>query len=249
MSLTKNLNYYILAQFYEKLLSMKNIKIAVAEDQVIYRSGLVSMLNDISGLRVVVEAADGKELIAKMRGEAVDVVLLDYRMPELNGIETARIIRDKNPETRILMLSSYDEEELVMYAFASGAHGYLCKDDDPDEIELAIESVMSTGYYFNDRTSKLLIINMTLEKKVSPKFSHPTGKIEFSQHEIATMRLLANEHSTSDIAKIMGKSERTVDSYRAMILKKTGTKNLAGIIMYGVSAGIIEVKPTKPFLD
>lgn len=228
---------------------MKNIKIAVAEDNSMFRAGLVGMLNRIEGVQVVVEAANGKELIAKIRGTHIDVVFLDYRMPELNGIATAKILRDKDAEIKILMLSSYDDEELIKYAFASGANGYLTKDDEPEEIELAIESVMSIGCYFNDRTSKLIIVNMTLEEKVSLKFSPNAGDIMFSENEISVMRLLACEHSTSEISKLMKKSDRTIDSYRASIMKKTGTKNLAGIIMYGVSYGIIDLKFSMPRRD
>ena len=221
---------------------MKKIRIAVAEDQEMFRSGLVSMLRGIKGVEVVIEAANGKELIAKMRGVGVDLVFLDYRMPELNGIATAKIIREGSTETRIIMLSSYDDEEIIMHAFANGANGYLTKDDSEAEMTLAIESVMRDGYYFNERTSKLLIINMTLQDKVSPKFNLEAGEIQFSIHEISVIRLLAKENSTIEIAKMMLKSERTIDAYRASIMKKTGAKNLAGIIMYGVKYGIIDVE-------
>lgn len=228
---------------------MKDIKIAVAEDHAMFRSGLVSMLNGIQGIHVVVEASNGKELMSKIRGMEIDVIFLDCRMPELNGIDTAKLIRKRDHETKILMLSAYDEEGLIKYAFANGANGYLIKDDEPKEIQLAIESVMSTGYYFNDRTSKMLVVDMALKEMAAPRFSSLDGDVEFSLNEIAVMRLLAKEHSTSEIAELMHKSDRTIDSYRASILKKTGAKNLAGIIMYGVRSGIIEVKPTKSQLD
>jgi len=220
---------------------MKKIRIAVAEDQEMFRSGLVSLLRRIKGVEVVIEAVNGKDLITKMRGASVDLVFLDYRMPELNGIETAKIIREGSSETRIIMLSSYNDEEIIMHAFANGANGYLTKDDSEAEMTLAIESVMRDGYYFNERTSKLLIVNMTLQDKVSPKFSSGAGEIKFSVQEISVIKLLAKENSTSEIAKMMVKSERTIDSYRASIMKKTGTKNLAGIVMYGVKYGIIDV--------
>lgn len=220
---------------------MKTIKVAVAEDQAMFRTGLVKMLNSIDGVQVVIEAETGKELIAKMRGHHIDVVFLDYRMPELNGIATAKIIREKNSEIRILMLSSYNDAEIIVHSFANGANGFLSKDDDPSEIELAIESVMSIGTYFNDRTSKSFIVNMTLQNTQFPKFNSELGDIQFSPQEISVIRFLAMEYSTSEIAETMQKSDRTIDAYRASILKKTGAKNVAGIVIYGVKSGIIEI--------
>src|SRR5687767_14206504 len=146
----------------------KPIRIAVAEDQVMFRSGLISMLNDLPNVQVFIEAASGKELLAKMRETEVDVVFLDYRMSELNGIETAKVIREKYPDVRMLMLSMYDDPEFIISALENGVSGYLTKDDEPEEISLAIVSVLNTGYYLNDRTSKVLIGNLVNEGKVSP---------------------------------------------------------------------------------
>src|SRR5688500_16782035 len=126
---------------------MKKTRIAVADDQAMFRTGLVSMLNDIPGVEVVVEAADGSELIEKLRAVKVHIVFLDYRMPNMNGAAAAKIIRDNNPDTRILLLSMYDDEEFVVSAIENGANGYLTKDDAPEEISKAIGSVMNTGYY------------------------------------------------------------------------------------------------------
>ncbi|MBI3135506.1 MAG: response regulator transcription factor [Bacteroidetes bacterium] len=220
---------------------MKNVKVAIADDHTMFRSGLAMILNDMEGIKVVIEATDGKDLIAKLRGTKVNLVFLDYRMPEMNGITAARIIRESYADLRILMLSSYDEEEIIMSSFASGVNGFLTKGDNPAEIAIAIESVMTTGYYFNDRTSKLAIINMTAQNKITPRFDFGSAEVKLSAEEIMVIRLLAKELSTREIAGIMLKSERTVDAYRAKIMKKTGTKNLAGIIMYGVKYGIIEV--------
>lgn len=220
---------------------MKKIRIAVADDQTMFRAGLVNMLNEIENVVVVAEAADGKELIMKLRTINVDVVFLDYRMPIMNGIQAAKLIREKSEETRILMLSMYDEEEFIISAIENGANGYLTKDDETEEIQRAIESVMSTGYYLNDRTSKLLISNMVTQGKVKPKFNFEIEEIKFSQHEIQVMRLLAKEYNTKEIGEIMVKSDRTIDGYRAEIMEKTGAKNSVGIVMYGVKNGFIDV--------
>lgn len=220
---------------------MKKIKIGVADDQTMFRAGLVNMLNNIPNVEVVVEAADGKELITMLRKTKVDIVFLDYRMPIMNGIQAAKIIREKCAQTRILMLSMYDEEEFILSAIENGANGYLTKDDEIEEITNAIESVMATGYYLNDRTSKMLISNMVRQGKVTPKFDFEMDEIKFGQPEIQVMRLLAKEYSTKEIGEIMAKSVRTIDGYRAEIMEKTGAKNSVGIVMYGLKYGIIEL--------
>jgi DNA-binding NarL/FixJ family response regulator len=221
---------------------MKKIKIAVADDQAMFRKGLISMLNDIPGVQVVVEAADGAELIEKLRAVKVHIAFLDYRMPNMNGVAAAKIIRANNPDTRVLLLSMYDDEEFVTSAIENGANGYLTKDDSPKEILKAIESVMNTGYYMNDRTSKVVVRNMILVGKIKPRFLRESDELpDFSDQELAVIGLLCREYSTKEIAEIMKKSDRTVEGYRADIMKKTGTRNSVGIVMYAVKHGIVDV--------
>jgi len=220
---------------------MKKIKIAVADDQTMFRDGLVKMLNEIEGVAVVVEAYDGKELITKLKTTPVNIVFMDYRMPLMNGIQATKVIREKWTETKIIMLSMYDEEEFIISAIENGANGYLTKDDESEEITKAIESVMATGYYLNDRTSKSLITNMVRQGKVTPKFEFQADKIKFNQFEIQVMCLLAKEYSTKEIGEIMAKSVRTIDGYRSEIMEKTGAKNSVGIVMYGLKYGFIEL--------
>jgi len=219
----------------------KPIKIGVAEDQVMFRSGLVSMLNDLPNVQVFIEAGNGKELLAKMRETDVDVVFLDYRMEELNGIETAKVIREKYPDVRMLMLSMYDDPEFIISALENGVSGYLTKDDEPEEISMAIVSVLNTGYYLNDRTSKVLIGNLVNEGKVNPKFPAANDEIKFSETEITVMELIAQELSNKEIAVKLNKAERTIEGYRTDIMEKTGAKNSVGIVMYAIKKGIITV--------
>jgi two-component system, NarL family, response regulator NreC len=219
----------------------KPIRIAVAEDQVMFRSGLVSMLNDLANVSVFIEASTGKELLAKMRETEVDVVFLDYRMPDLNGIEAAKVIREKYPEVRMLMLSMYDDPEFIISALENGVSGYLTKDDEPEEISMAIVSVLNTGYYLNDRTSKILIGNLVNEGKVNPKFSEPVNEIKFTDMEISVMTLIAQELSNKEIASKLSKAERTIEGYRTDIMEKTGAKNSVGIVMYAIKKGIITI--------
>jgi DNA-binding NarL/FixJ family response regulator len=220
---------------------MKRIKIAVADDQAIFRTGFVSMLNNIPGIQVVVEAEDGAELIEKLRAVKVHIVFLDYRMPNMNGAAASKIIRANYPDTRVLFLSMYDDEEFVTSAIENGTNGYLTKDDSPEEILKAIESVMNTGFYMNDRTSKVVVRNMVLLGKIRPRFARESDDLpDFTTQELTVIGLICREYSTKEIAEIMKKAERTIEGYRAEIMKKTGTRNSVGIVMYAVKYGIVD---------
>lgn len=220
---------------------MPIVKIAVADDQPMFRSGLVSLLNEFPGIEVVVEVANGKDMIKALRKKNVHLAILDYRMPEMNGQETAKLIKEHFPNVRILMLSMFEDEEFIIGTIKNGANGYLTKDDEPDEILLAIESIMNTGYYINDRISKILVSNMMSEEILKPNFGVDVTGVKFTDNEITVMRLLAREMGTREIADQMNKSERTVDGYRKEILEKTGAKNSVGIVMFAIKAGIVSL--------
>lgn len=216
----------------------RKITIGVAEDQKIYRDGLVSMLNGTSEFKVTIEAENGLELLLKMKGNAPDVVLLDYRMPEMNGIDVAKKIREKHDDVKILLLSYYDNQEFVVRAVESGANGYLSKDDDPEEILDAIESAVGTGYYMNDRTSKCLIGELVRQGKVVPSFD---GAVEFSRVELQIIKYICQEKSASEIGLMLYRSKRTIDGYRAGIMKKIGAKNVVGIVMYAAKHKLVDL--------
>ena len=216
----------------------KKITIGVAEDQQIYRDGLVSLLNDSDDYKVTIEAENGMEILMKMKGNVPDVVLLDYRMPELNGIEVAKKIRQKYDAVKILLLSMFDNQEFVVQAVECGANGYLSKDDAPDEIIRAVESVLSTGYYLNDRTSKCLIGELVRQGKVVPSFE---GIVEFSRVEMQIIKFICEEKSATEIGVLLYRSKRTIDGYRSGIMKKIGAKNVVGIVMYAAKHKLIEM--------
>ena len=216
----------------------KKITIGVAEDQKIYRDGLVNLLNDNDSCKVTIEAENGMEMLMKMKGNIPDVVLLDYRMPELNGIEVAKKIRQKYESVKILLLSMYDNQEFVVRAVECGANGYLSKDDKPTEIIKAVESVLATGYYLNDRTSKCLIGELVRQGKVVPSFE---GVVEFSRVEMQIIKYICEEKSAAEIGVLLYRSKRTIDGYRSGIMKKIGAKNVVGIVMYAAKHKLIEM--------
>ena len=218
---------------------MKNITIGVAEDQEIYRNGLVNMLNGVDSFKVTLVAEDGKDLLMKLKGNEPDIVLLDYRMGGMNGVDTAKRIYRSHPNVRVIILSMYDAHEFVIRAIENGVCGYLTKDDAPEEIIMAIESVMATGYYLNDRTSRILITRMVKSGQVEPKFE--VEQAQFSNIEVDVIQLICQEYSTYEISKKLFKSKRTIDGHRASIMKKINAKNVTGIVMYAVKNNIVQL--------
>ena len=218
---------------------MKSISIGIAEDQELYRIGLVNMLNSVDNFKVDIVASDGKEMLLKMKGNKPDVVLLDYRMEPLNGIETTKRIYRDHPDVHVIILSMYDANEFVIKAIENGASGYVTKDDDPREIITAIESVMSTGYYLNDHTSRILITRMIQSGQVKPKFE--TNEVIFTCIEKEIIQLICQEYSTDEMSKKLCKSRRTIDGHRATIMKKIDAKNVTGIVMYAVKNNLIKI--------
>jgi DNA-binding NarL/FixJ family response regulator len=214
------------------------IKIGIAEDQEIYRNGLVGLLNNIENFNVIIEAESGQGIIDQIKTNEPDVVLLDFRMEGLNGVDTASRISKLYPEIKILMLSMYDAQEFVIRSIENGANGYLTKDDDPNEIITAIDCVYSTGYYLNERTSKILISQMVKSGTVQPVFENE--EVEFSKIELDVIRLICEEKSAVEISDILFKSKRTIDGHRASIMKKIGARNVTGIVMYAVKNNLVE---------
>ena len=213
------------------------ITVSIAEDQLIFRQGLANILNTFDRLEVICLAENGFELLQHMETQTPDIAIVDFRMPILNGIETTRKICERFPSTKVLILSMYSEDEFVKSALENGANGYLSKDDDPLEIAKAIYSIIETGYYLNDRTSKLLIANMMKKGEIKPHFLGL--KEQLSDSEKMVLRMICEELTTQEIADKIFKSKRTVETIRTNLLQKTGAKNIAGLVMYAVKNELV----------
>lgn len=216
---------------------MNEIKVALAEDQSIFRQGLVNLIGGFDNIKVLFAAENGQELLDKMKNQRPDLVLLDYRMPLLNGLETAKLIREQYDGVRVLILSMYDDQEFVETAMENGAHGYLSKDDEPEEIQKAIYSTMETGYYLNDRTSKMLIGKLINKGTMKPFFNGP--EVEFSKMELEILELICQELTTQEIADKLCKSKRTIESSRTLMMQKINARNVVGLVMYAVKNKLV----------
>jgi DNA-binding NarL/FixJ family response regulator len=214
----------------------KTIKLAVADDQQLFRKGLVSLIDEFDDLSVVIEASNGKDLLEKLKVKTPDVILLDFEMPEMDGIEATDIIRKKYPGIKILILTLHNEEEIILHLVEKGAHGFLLKDNPIDVVVDAIYAVIDNGYFFNDRVSKAMVNGLVRNKQIRPNFV----RADLSTREIEVLKLICKEHTNKEIAEKLFISVRTVDGHREKILYKTKARNVVGMVMYAMKHGLLD---------
>ncbi|MBX2980893.1 MAG: response regulator transcription factor [Flavobacteriales bacterium] len=211
------------------------IRLALADDQVLFRRGLAMLLGDMADVHIVFECANGEELLTGLRDNAVDIVLLDLEMPVMNGMEAMKHIREQHPDMKVIVLSMHSEEKFIVHLMELGANGYIVKTAEPDEIENAIRAVATTGYHFSEMVSRVMLHGLVQKKKVKPTF----GDIDpLSEREMDVLRLICQELTTTEIAGKLFLSPRTVEGHRNNILLKTGARNTAGLVVYAISRGI-----------
>ncbi len=215
------------------------IKIAIADDHKIFRDGIKMSLADKVDLKMLWEAEDGKEMMHKIAVKKPDVLLMDIRMPEIDGINALQILRKEYGSVKIIVLTMYDDEQMVNKMMEMGANAYLTKTTDPQEIYEAILTCVNEDFYFNDLVNKALLGKLQL-KKNQRQNNIKEIPVTFSEKEIRIIQLLAEDMSTDDISKVIFLSPRTIESIRQGLKTKADVKTIAGLVMYAVRNGLIE---------
>ncbi len=213
------------------------IKFAIADDHKIFRDGIKMALNGKPHLKLVWEAEDGKEMMHKLTIKKPDLLLLDIRMPELDGINALQLIRKEYDELRIVVLSMYDDKEMVSKMMEMGANAYLTKTTDPNEIYEAILACMNEDFYFNDLVNQAVLLKLNHKKSIRQFYPNP---IKFSEKEIQILKLLAEDKTTEEISKLVFLSPRTIETIRQNMKNKVGAKTIAGLIVYGMRNKLLD---------
>lgn len=208
------------------------IKILIVDDQIIIRKGIESALKTISFIGSIVHACNGKEAIELLEIKNFDVVLLDIKMPIMNGIDAAKIITTRFPNTKVIAISMFDDQKSVKSMFVNGAKGYLLKDTDQDEIATAIEMVMKGGNYFANAVNDVIIDIITNPNEVDD------SKIELSEREIFVLKLICEEKTSKEIADKLQVSEKIIHNLRSKLMDKTRSKTSAGLVIFAMKNGI-----------
>src|SRR5438067_10380686 len=207
----------------------ETVRIVLADDHDLVRSGIKALLSMIPGVDIVAEARDGKELVALVDQLRPDLVMTDISMPGMDGITAIAQIHGKHPEVRLLVLSMYDTVDFVKRAVANGACGYLMKDAPPFELEQAVRSVMATGSYFSPAIAQRLL-----------QPSEPSADDELTQRQVEILTLIAQGRASKEIAYELGLSPKTVDVHRARIMERLQLKDIASLTRYAVRKGLVK---------
>jgi DNA-binding NarL/FixJ family response regulator len=215
---------------------MKNIKIAIADDYTIYRDGLKVGLATDENLEVILEAADGEDLVKGIETNRPDVIIMDLKMPVMDGMEATKIIKKKYPDIKIVVVTMYDDEKFVIHLMEIGANGYLLKNADAEEIRKAVYSVHETGYYFNNVVSNALLKKLVIKGNIKPSFNEG---VQLTEREQDVLKLICAEKTAAEMGQQLFLSPRSVEGIRQRLIDKVGVRNTAGLVMFAVKNGMI----------
>lgn len=216
------------------------IKVAIADDHVLFRAGVKTALSIHKDIKMIAEADNGMQLLTVLKHVKPDVILLDIQMPILDGIGTLPEIKKLYPEIKVIMLTMHNDHSMISKLMELGANSYLTKNSDSEIIYQAVKTVHEEEYYFNQLTNKALIDGLRVKRQAEA--SLPVDA-KLNDKEITILRMICEEKSTKEIADLVDLSPRTVEAIRDKLKVKTGAKSLAGLVMYAVKSGIIENRP------
>jgi DNA-binding NarL/FixJ family response regulator len=205
-----------------------SINIIIADDHKLFRDGLQQAIRRLSHINVIKQAANGKEVLQLLETNNFDIVFLDITMPVMNGIETAEIMRKKYAETKIIAMTMHHNLDIVHKMMDEGISGYLLKDAPISEIRKAILEVMKGNTFYTPE------IELAIKDRPKNREQKKEEGLELNAREKEVLRLICKEESTKDIADKLFLSMRTVETYRLSLLKKTNSKNTAGLVLYAV---------------
>lgn len=216
---------------------MDKIRLAIVDDHKLLREGIKASLLCKLDIEIVFEAENGEEFLDKLPCNEIDVVLLDIKMPKMDGIEVLTTIKKLNAEIKVIILTMFDTESYVLKLMDLKANGYLLKNSDPQEIYTAIRQSVDYGYYFPEFV-KNLILKRTINQKSNNPMSIENVK-EFSKKEIEIIRLISEQKTSVQIGKEMFLSPRTIDGIKAKLIERTKVDNTIGLIVYCYKNGIL----------
>jgi len=218
-------------------MSSQQIKVSIADDHKIFRDGIRMALKDRDYLNILWEAEDGKDLMHKLKLKQPDVLLMDIRMPEVDGVNAIGMIRKEYDGIKIIVLTMYDDQEMITRMMEMGANAYLTKTTDPDEIYQAILTCMNDDFYFNDLVNKAVLLKLQHKKAVKQFYPNP---VKFSEKEIRILKCIAEDKTTEEISKDVFLSPRTIETIRQNMKQKVGAKTIAGLVMYAMRNKLLE---------
>ena len=217
---------------------MRKINIVIVEDQVIFRSGLKLLLGDIPEVQVVDEASNGVEFLEVLKNTMPDVVLMDIQMPLMDGIEATKNAVALYPDIKVLVLSMFGEEEYLVRMLETGIRGFLLKNANEDELRKAIIMVEQGKNYFSHELLPALANSFMKKKTYNDEKQTLIDKL--TRRELEVLNLICKGYTNKEIADACFISHRTAGGHRANLLEKTGCKNTAELVAFGIKYNLMD---------
>jgi DNA-binding NarL/FixJ family response regulator len=217
----------------------KKMTVALVDDHVLLRNGLASLISSLDEYDVIFEASNGIEFLNRLKTFPIpDIVLMDINMPAMDGYETAQWLKQNHPDTKVLALSMYDNEQAIIRMLKCGAKGYILKDIEASEFKVALDALVRKGFYYSELvTGKLIHAVNTLDE--------PEQRIKnfasLNEREIEFLKYTCTEMTYKEIADKMFLSPRTIDGYRDDLFEKLHAKTRIGLVMYAIRNGIVNL--------
>lgn len=212
---------------------MTKIRIALVDDHVILRKSLAVLIELLQDFEIVLEAGNGQEFIDKVKNTPLPhIVLLDITMPVMDGVETARWLKQHHPGIKILALSMIKNDFIIIRMLKNGARGYILKDCEPGELRAALHQVYENGYYYNE----------LIKPRMKPKDGgEEEPEVILTGQELSFLRWACTEKNYKQIADEMRVSHRTIDGYRDSLFKKLNVNTRLGIALYAIKNGLVQL--------
>lgn len=222
---------------------MEKINIVIADDEQLFRSGIRFILEREPNFNISFEAKNGKKLLDFLRTtkEFPDIILMDLNMPEMNGVEATKIIHKTHPNIKVVVLTSYNSKSFITNMIDVGASSYLVKNTSPKMVVHTINEVHKKGFYYDEKV--LSIINENIISSSGKRIKNDLEQNLLSKREIDVLELICAQKTTVEIADKLFISPRTVEGHRNNLLLKTKSKNVAGLVIYGIQKKLIEITP------
>nr|WP_321227241.1 response regulator transcription factor [uncultured Psychroserpens sp.] len=218
------------------------ITLAIADDELLFRQGLMSILSKEKNLDILFDAEDGNDLMQQLRTakQLPEIVITDLKMPGLNGVETTKLIRKEFPDIKIIALTSYFSKPFIINMISIGAVAYLAKNSTPTLMLTTINEVADKGFYYDAQVMKFihegLLNNSDQAKKSNFDMTY------FTKREKEVLELICKQFTTNEIGEKLFISPRTVDGHRNNLLLKTESKNLAGLVVYAIQNKLVNLE-------
>lgn len=219
---------------------MDTIKIAIADDQLLFRKAIAEVIKNTEEFELITEGDNGDLLLQQLENlpKLPDIVIADLDMPVMNGVQLNEQLRIRYPSIKVIILSVFNQERFINRMIDTGVNSYLAKNCEIKELILAIRTVHRSGFYFNEACLKALREAATNRNNKS-KYNNKT-QFDITKREIEVLKLICKELNTAEIAEQLFLSTRTVEGHRINLLAKTDCKNIAGLVVFAIKNGFYE---------